>query len=149
MIPGAVEVKGSDTPEHKERAMLDFAAGKIRVLVTKPSIAGFGLNWQHCRNMAFVGFSDSFEQVYQAIRRCYRFGQTKDVNVYMITSDLEGAVSVNIKRKESDFERMQDEMTKHTIKIVSSSIQSASVDKTGYEPKQTMVLPNWLRSEAA
>lgn len=147
LIPDSVEVKGSDTPEHKEKSMLDFADGKIRVLVTKPSIAGYGLNWQHCSNMVFVGLSDSFELQYQAIRRCYRFGQTKSVNVYMVTSDLEGAVAANVKRKESDFEKMQDEMSQFTRSIVRANIQSASVDRTEYKPQMTMILPKWIRSE--
>ena len=72
-IPDAIEVKGSDTPEHKEDAMLGFADGRYRVIVTKPSIAGFGMNWQHCANVVFVGLSHSYEQYYQAIRRSWRF----------------------------------------------------------------------------
>lgn len=81
LINGAVEVKGSDKNQHKEKSMLGFSAGTIRSLVTKPSIAGFGMNWQHCHNMAFVGLSDSYEQFYQAVRRCWRFGQTEPVDV--------------------------------------------------------------------
>src|SRR5699024_8751244 len=76
-IDGAVEVKGSDKAEHKEKSMLDFADGKLKRLVSKPSIAGVGMNFQSCRNMVFVGLSDSFEQVFQAIRRCWRFGQDR------------------------------------------------------------------------
>jgi len=105
-IRGAVEVSGGDAPEHKERAMLDFAEGRIRVLVTKPSIAGFGMNWQHCRNVAFVGLSDSFEQYYQAIRRCWRFGQTREVHCHIITAQTEGAVVANIERKEQQANEM-------------------------------------------
>jgi len=146
-IPGAVEVKGSDKPAFKEQAMLDFAAGKIRVLVTKPSIAGFGMNWQHCADMAFVGLSDSFEQVFQAIRRCYRFGQTRPVNVYMITSSREGATAENIKRKEADFRRMVEEMVKYTKDITSEAIRSTERDVTEYEPTRTIIIPSWLRSE--
>jgi len=146
-IPGAVEVKGSDKPAFKEQAMLDFAAGKIRVLVTKPSIAGFGMNWQHCADMAFVGLSDSFEQVFQAIRRCYRFGQTRPVNVYMITSSREGATAENIKRKEADFRRMVEEMVKYTKDITSEAIRHAERDVAEYEPKRPLIIPSWLRSE--
>mgnify|MGYP000243410783 CR=1 FL=1 len=83
-IRGAVEVKGADSAEHKERAMLGFSAGEIRALVTKPSITGFGMNWQHCSNMAFVGLSDSYEQFYQAVRRCWRFGQKRQVAVHLV-----------------------------------------------------------------
>ncbi len=112
-IPGAVEVKGSDTPEHKERSMLWFSAGEIRVLVTKPSIAGFGMNWQHCSKVAFVGLSDSWEQWYQAVRRCWRFGQQNPVDVYVITAETEGAVVRNIERKEREASQLMDELVKH------------------------------------
>lgn len=146
-IPGAVEVKGSDKPAHKEKAMLDFAAGKIRVLVTKPKIAGFGMNWQHCADMAFVGLSDSFEQVFQAIRRCYRFGQTKPVDVTMITSSREGATAENIKRKENDFRNMVSEMVKYTKEITSESIRATEREVTEYDAKIPITIPSWLRSE--
>jgi hypothetical protein len=146
-IPGAVQVTGSDKSAVKEKAMLDFSAGKIRVLITKPKIAGFGMNWQHCANMAFVGLSDSFEQVFQAIRRCYRFGQTRPVNVKMITSSLEGATAENIKRKEADFRKMVAEMVHYTKEITSESIRSADRDVTVYEPQRPIVIPGWLRSE--
>lgn len=146
-IPGAVEVKGSDKPAHKEQAMLDFAAGKIRVLVTKPKIAGFGMNWQHCADMAFVGLSDSFEQVFQAVRRCYRFGQTRPVNVTMITSSREGATAENIKRKETDFRKMVEEMVKYTKDITSESIRSTEREVTEYIATTPIILPTWLRSE--
>lgn len=148
-IPDAVEVKGSDSPEYKEKAMMDFADGKIRVLVTKPSIAGFGMNWQHCSDMAFVGLTDSFERVFQAIRRCWRFGQKNEVNVHMIVSDMEGAVSENIKRKEEDFEIMAQAMLQHTKHITSKNIKSTSAEKTDYYAMTKMVIPNWLRSESA
>lgn len=148
-IHGAVEVKGSDKPEHKIKAMLDFADGKIRVLVTKPSICGFGMNWQHCSDMAFVGITDSFEQIFQAVRRCYRFGQKNEVTAHMIVSDLEGAVSQNIKRKERDFELMAEEMLKHTRSITSANVSATINDKSEYEPKFAMKIPAWLRSEAS
>jgi DNA modification methylase len=109
-IPGAVEVSGSDSADHKAQTLIDFIDGKIRVVVTKPSIWGFGLNLQHCNKEAFVGLSDSFEEVDQAIHRCHRFGQTRPVDVYIITSELEGAVVRNIERKRKDHERMTDQM---------------------------------------
>lgn len=112
-IPDAVEVRGSDSNEHKERAVLDFTSGKVRVLVTKPTIFGFGLNLQHCRNVAFVGLSDSYEQYYQAIRRCWRFGQAQQVNCYVITSEAEGAVVRNIERKEKQSSAMFDNLISH------------------------------------
>lgn len=99
-IPDAVEIQGSDKPEFKERAMLDFIEGKTRVLVTKPKIAGFGMNFQHCHNAAFVGLSHSYEQLYQAMRRIWRFGQIQPVNIYMIICENEGRIVANIERKE-------------------------------------------------
>lgn len=112
-IPGAVEVTGSDSNEHKEDAMLGFSSGKYRVLVSKPSIAGHGMNWQHCHNVAFVGLSDSYENYYQAIRRCWRFGQTRDVDVHIVTSELEGNVVKNIARKERQADAMFDNIVSH------------------------------------
>lgn len=131
-ISGAVEVKGSDSNEHKEAAMLGFTAGDVRCLVTKPSIAGFGMNWQHCNHMAFVGLSDSYEQFYQAVRRCWRFGQKKPVNVYVITAETEGAVVANIKRKERDAEKMAESMVEHMKDLNSDAIRGLSREKAGY-----------------
>jgi len=147
-ISGAVEVKGSDSVTHKENSMLDFADGKIQRLVTKPLIAGQGLNWQSCRNMVFVGLSDSFEQVFQAIRRCWRFGQDRQVNVYIVISEQEGAVLENIKRKEKDFEIMQDGMIKFTKKINAENIKSTTVEKTDYKPSKQIKLPDFLKGES-
>lgn len=147
LIPDAVEVKGSDKPEHKEKAMLDFADGKIRVLVTKPQIAGMGMNWQHCRNMAFVGLSDSFEQVFQAIRRCWRFGQEREVNVHIVISEKEGAVLSNIQRKEKDFNTMIDGMVQFTKKITAENVTSAHQEKTAHFGVKTMKLPSFLRGD--
>lgn len=101
VINDSVEVKGSDKPEHKSNSMIGFSEGKIKCLVTKPSIAGFGMNWQNCHNMIFTGLSDSYEQFYQAVRRCYRFGQSLPVNVYIIISAKEGCVKENIERKQA------------------------------------------------
>lgn len=102
LIPGSVNVHGSWTPEAKADALLGFADGTIRVLITKPSIAAFGLNWQHCARMAFVGLSDSYEAYYQAIRRCHRYGQTRIVHAHVVLSELEGQIATNIGRKERD-----------------------------------------------
>jgi len=109
-INGAVEVKGSDSIDKKESCIEAFTNGTSRVIVTKPSITGYGLNWQHCYKMAFVGLSDSYEDLYQAIRRCYRFGQKMPVEVYLVSSNLEGAVKENESRskftcKSDDFEK--------------------------------------------
>lgn len=100
-IPDAVEVQGSDSTDEKEARLLAFSRGDARVIVSKPSIAGWGLNWQHCANVAFAGLSDSYEQYYQAVRRCWRFGQTRPVRVVIVASNREHAVLENVRRKEA------------------------------------------------
>lgn len=109
-IPDAVEVRGSDSAEKKKRLLADFSQGRARVIITKPSIAGFGLNWQHCRNVAFVGLSYSFEDFYQALRRSYRFGQTMEVNAYIVQAETEWAISKAIKQKIKQHQVMQENM---------------------------------------
>ena len=116
-IPDAVEVKGSDSDEHKEDALTRFAEGDIRVLVTKPSIAGFGLNLQQCSNEVFCGLSHSWEEYYQAIHRVYRYGQTRPVKIQIVVSDQETAIVNNVLSKQKGNETMQREMTKRSIKI--------------------------------
>jgi hypothetical protein len=112
-IPGAVEVVGSDSAEFKTAAMMGFSAGDHRVLVSKPSICGWGMNWQHCANVVFVGLSHSYEAYYQAVRRSWRFGQKRPVNVYVITSTAEGAVVASIERKEQQAMEMFDNIVQH------------------------------------
>ena len=143
-IPDSVEVCGSDTPEHKTESMIGFSEKRIRVLVSKPSICGFGMNWQQCHNMIFVGLSDSFEQYYQAVRRCWRFGQKSEVNVYVITADTEGAVVANIQRKERDFEDMLHGMIAATQNITAQNIKRTERNQKTYNPIVKMELPEWL-----
>ena len=132
LITDAVEVKGADTNQHKIDAMTGFQRGEIRVLVTKPSIAGYGMNWQNCHNEVFVGLSDSYEQYYQAVRRCWRFGQEKPVNVKIVVSQLEGAVVRNIERKEQDAMKMAEEMVKHMHAINEENIKGTSRTQDTY-----------------
>ena len=101
-IPGAIEVRGQDSHEDKIAAVRAFTEGRARVLVTKPRILGFGMNFQNCSQMAFVGIGDSYEQYYQCIRRCWRFGQARPVSAWIVTSEAELAVVENVKRKERD-----------------------------------------------
>jgi hypothetical protein len=143
-IPGAVNLSGSDNDEAKERKLIDFTEGRIRTLITKPSIAGFGMNWQHCADTGFVGLNDSFEQVYQAIRRFWRFGQTKPVTVHFIAAETEGAVVANLRRKESDAERMQAAMVMHTSSISSELIRGMVRDRPDYNPTQPVIIPDFL-----
>lgn len=112
-IPDGVQVTGSDSPQTKTWALNAFSTGEIRVLISKSSICGFGMNWQHCNRVVFAGLSDSYEQYYQAIRRCWRFGQTQQVDVHLISSNAEGAVRSNIERKEREASLMFDNIIKH------------------------------------
>lgn len=132
MIPDAVQVRGSDDNATKEARLAGFSAGTIRVLVTKPSIAGFGMNWQHCHNMAFTGLSDSYEKFYQAVRRCWRFGQKNDVHAHIVTAETEGAVVANIQRKDDDAEEMLKKMVKHMSDISSVEIRGQKRTKAVY-----------------
>lgn len=100
LAPDAVEIRGSDSPQEKSERMLAFSDGGIRVLVTKPSIAGFGMNWQNCHNVVFSSIGHSYEQRYQAVRRCYRFGQENDVHVYTVRYPGDDAIAINYGRKE-------------------------------------------------
>lgn len=144
-IKGAVQVQGSDSREEKESRLLDFIDGKIRVLVSKPSIAGHGLNLQHCANVVFLGLSDSYEDFYQAVRRCWRFGQTKEVHCYIVTSSNEGAVTENIKRKEREAAKMADEMVSNMHELNKKEVRSGSVRKNGeYFAKEEMLLPPFM-----
>ncbi len=110
LMPDAMEVRGSETSRQKEAKIDAFTNGKARVIISKPSICGLGLNWQHCRNVAFVGLSYSFEDFYQALRRSYRFGQSKQVNAYVIQATTEGAILQSITRKIEQHKNMQDKM---------------------------------------
>ena len=136
-IPDSVEVRGSDDPDKKEAALLGFSDGDYRVLITKPSIAGHGMNWQHCRNVAFVGLSDSWEQYYQAVRRCWRFGQEQDVHVHVYTAETEGAVVANIKRKEADASKMADEMLIHMRDLNREGVRGMVRQTLDYETEVT------------
>lgn len=122
LIPGAVNVQGSDSAETKSKNLLGFAHGEIRVLVSKPKIAGFGMNWQHCARMAFVGLDDSFEKFYQAVRRCYRFGQQRQVHVHLFTAENEGQILANLRRKEVQHHEMSENMIEHMKDIMNKEL---------------------------
>jgi hypothetical protein len=144
LIPDAVEVTGSDKPEYKEKMSMEFVDGNIRVLVTKGEIFGMGLNWQHCHNMIFCGLSDSWEMLYQSIRRCWRFGQDHQVNVHIITSEAEGAVVKNIKEKEKRFNEMLSGMISASQEITKENIRGSFRMSDEYNPQEKMVVPGWL-----
>jgi len=145
-ITGAVEVRGSDSDTAKERKLLDFSEGRIRVLVTKPSICGFGMNWQHCADTGFVGLNDSFEQYYQAIRRFWRFGQTQPVNCHVIAADTEGATVANIRRKEAEADRMAEQMVRHMADLSAAEVRGSVRDIATYQPAVPLAVPAWLEA---
>ena len=122
-IPGSVELRGDQDEATKERILREFAEGKIRVLIGKPSMCGFGLNWQHCSKMIFVGLNDSWEQIYQAIRRCWRFGQKRPVDVWFVAADIEGNVVANIERKDKQAKEMADRMIAETSVFVTDELK--------------------------
>lgn len=144
-IHGAVEVRGSDDEDDKERKLGDFSEGRIRVLVSKPSITGFGVNWQHCADTVFVGLNDSFEQVYQAVRRFWRFGQTQPVTAHFIASELEGAVVANLRRKEANAEHMAEQMVAHMANLSTAELHGATRSKADYRPR-SVPLPSFLEA---
>ena len=127
--------------------MLGFAAGAHRVMVSKPSLAGFGMNWQHCHKVAFVGLSHSYEQFYQAIRRCWRFGQKLPVEVHIVASDVESDVIDNIERKEREASKMSREMVATMRELTLDAIRGATRKTTAYVPKTTLRLPTWLERD--
>ncbi|MFR3656752.1 MAG: helicase-related protein [Eisenbergiella sp.] len=143
LINESKNIQGSDKNEYKENTMLEFSDKKLKCLISKPRLAGYGLNWQNCHNMIFTGLSDSYEQFYQAVRRCWRFGQELPVNVYIIISAKEGCVKENIERKQTDFLKMQHEMTELTKEITKKELRSTCRISTPYEPTVKMNLPKW------
>ena len=135
LIPDAVQVSGSDRDEDKEDRFIAFARGESRVLVTKPKIGAWGLNFQHCAHVALFP-SHSFEQYYQSIRRCWRYGQTRPVHVDVVTTEGELGVLENMKRKAEAAERMFS-------RVVALMNQSLTIARTGYGSAKEEV-PSWL-----
>jgi len=148
-IDGAVQIAGADDSDVKTQRLQDFAAGKSRVLVSKPSICGFGLNWQHAARMAFVGVTDSYEAYYQAVRRCWRFGQKRDVHVHVFASDAEGAVVANLKRKERDAVSMAESLSAETRGAVMSEVSGSCRETNSHNAAHAVKVPAFLMTEPA
>jgi DNA modification methylase len=125
LVPDAVVVEGADSPDAKADALERFANGEIRVLITKPSIAGHGMNFQRCARMAFVGLGDSYEQYYQAIRRCWRFGQTRGVRAHIVLTEPEEPIYQNVLRKERDADTTARELVQHVAAFERAEIGRA------------------------
>lgn len=129
LLPEAIEVKGADSNEWKEKHLLGFAENKFRILISKTKIASFGMNYQNCRNQIFASLDFSFEGLYQAIRRSYRFGQKNEVNIYLITTDTMANVKQSIDNKQKQFEIMQDEMSK----AINANLNGQLMKTTDYD----------------
>lgn len=142
----AFSIRGETPNDLKVEYERRWREGERPVLITKPKCCGYGLNWQHCHNEIFVGLSDSWEEVYQATRRCWRFGQEYPVDVHIITSEAEGAVKDNIDRKEKQAALMTKEMVAHTKEILEEEIRGTVRISIPYNPKMDMELPEWLIS---
>ena len=141
-IPGAVEVRGAMKPEEKERNIAAFLDSEARVLVTKPSVCGWGLNFQHCARTAFVGRTFSFESWHQAVRRFHRFGQKRPVVAHIVVADGEQQAEAAIARKEADHERMRLEMAA----AMHRDSARTSARRVEYTPSHVSEVPSWLQS---
>ena len=139
-IPESVEVVGSDSPDYKAESALKFADGEIKALVSKPSIYGFGMNFQNCHEVIFCGISDSYEQFYQAIRRCWRYGQESPVNVHIILSEAEINVLDNIKKKQAQMDELQNNMVDLMRAVTMSEIKHTTRITTEYRPEKELKL---------
>lgn len=145
-IPDAIQISGADSTDVKESRLDDFAEGRARVLISKPSICGWGLNWQHAARMAFVGVTDSYEAYYQAVRRCWRFGQSRDVHVHIFASKAEGAIVANLKRKEREAGEMADSLSNETREAVMASVLGATRETNSHNTGQRVAVPDFLKA---
>jgi hypothetical protein len=144
----AFSVRGPMEPEQKEDAIRRWLAGERPIMISKPSIMGWGINAQHCRNVAFVGVTDSFEGYYQAVRRCWRFGQSRDVHVHVFASSAEGAVVANLKRKEREALAMAESLSAETRDAVMAGVRGSSRQTNTYEAARRVSVPGFLRISA-
>jgi len=143
LIPDAVEVYGSLKMQEKEKRINSFSHGSARVIISKAKICGFGLNWQHCRNVGYFA-DDSFEKYYQAIRRCYRFGQTREVFVWMVYTTAEGTVKENIERKQIQADVMTEKMLGHMRDFTKREVIGTFREIADYLPTNNINLPEWM-----
>jgi len=134
-----LEVRGSMSPDEKEERIEAFSSGAARVLITKPSVCGFGLNWQHCARMGFVGLSFSYESYYQAIRRCWRFGQKREVHVHVACADTEESIWQTVSRKAADHDAMKAQMQAAMSRAAGKALRADP-----YTPNTPATLPKWI-----
>lgn len=148
-IPDAVEVVGSESPEAKEEKLIGFAEGRFRVMVTKPSIAGFGLNWQHCADIVFASLNYSYEQYYQAVRRCWRFGQQRPVKVRIIAAETEQRLIETLMRKKDDHGAMKEYMRNANFAKREALVEGIKKRYEGAQPLRIPFSPEMFREEPA
>lgn len=147
-IDGAVEVTGSQDDDDKEARIEAFMCGEHRVLVSKSTICGFGLNLQQVTRVIFCGVSHSFEQFYQAVRRCWRFGQSRPVDVHIVTSELEGRIVENLKEKQRKADQLSEETRHHVAAYVRAEVGAMRRDTIEYQGISAVKWPSWLQTEA-
>jgi len=143
LVPDAVDLRGNESEGSKERKLSGFSDGSIRVLITKPTVAGFGLNWQHCRRMAFIGLSYSYEQYYQAVRRCWRFGQKSEVHAHVVMAESEMAILRTNERKQSQHSEMQAAM-RAAINRTHTLATRDDLRLNRFTANTKMEIPGWL-----
>lgn len=143
-IKDSVEVVGADSPDYKAETALKFAGNQIKALVSKSSIYGFGMNFQNCHEMIFCGISDSYEQFYQAVRRCWRYGQDNPVNVHIIISEAELNVLDNIKNKQAQMDELQENMVSLMRDVTMSEIRHTTRITTEYKPTKNLHLAEFI-----
>jgi hypothetical protein len=143
-IGGSIEVKGADSPSKKESAMMDFAEGLTKVLITKPKIAGMGMNFQVCSDVIYIGLTHSFEAYYQSVRRVWRYGQKEEVSIHIIQHTDEGSIIENLKKKELEFNRMAESMALLARRYSKDDSSGTSRISVGYTPNVDIVIPEWV-----
>lgn len=143
LLPDAVDLRGSESEVKKEAKLSGFSDGSIRVLITKPTVAGFGMNWQHCSRMAFIGLSYSYEQYYQAVRRCWRFGQNREVYAHVVMAEGEQAITRANQRKHLQHLQMQQGMRDAINKTHDLSI-AEDKELRQFDGQRKAVIPSWL-----
>jgi hypothetical protein len=137
-------VYGALDLDEKERRILQFTNREKRIFLSKPSIAGWGLNLQFCARMAFVGISNSWESYHQAVRRCWRFGQKRPVHVHLFASELEGNVARNLQRKEREAQLMAEELSRETAEMVRAEVVGQVRRTNTYSPP-SIAMPSWMK----
>jgi len=147
LSPWCASIRGNDSDDRREKLLMKWESMELPILLTKPSIYGFGANMQFCKNMIFAGLSYSFEAYYQAVRRCWRFGQTEAVDVHIILAESEGAIHSAIARKEADFAAMRSGMSEA---MRESTLEEFGLreGKTEYVPTTRVRLPSFLESSS-